>query len=251
MTTNPHAIYECLLDRVSSALIEEVLIGLTWTLCRTDTYTGLAMSPPVLSRTLAWSGSLVGKNAMDLASWVRSWNPHEAVIGMAAINAVINAGADALYTQARRLPNTTLANLAVFDYFLPDLQGQKVVVVGRYPFLERYSQQMDLTVLERNPTADDYPDPACEFLLPEADWVFLTASSIPNKTFPRLAELSKQAKLVLMGATVPWLPELATFGVDFLAGVKIENPTQLRQTVAEGGGVKIFEQGATYHVLAL
>ncbi|EIJ41697.1 hypothetical protein BegalDRAFT_0786 [Beggiatoa alba B18LD] len=249
---NPREIYDLLLDQVMPTYVEEILIGLTWTLCRTKDATGLAMSPAVFSRTLGWAGSLAGRSTVDLAYWIRSWNPHEAVIGMAAINAAINADAESLYAQAQRLECKNTANLAVFEHFLPRLKDQKIVVVGRYPNLNRYCEILDMTVLERQPTdINDYPDTACEFLLPEADWVFLTATSIPNKTFPRLIELSQNAQVVLMGPTVPWLPELADFGVDYLAGVKIENPTLVRQTVAEGGGVRIFEKGATYHVLEL
>jgi len=68
-----------------------------------------------------------------------------------------------------------------------------------------------MQVLERQPGPGDLPDPMAEYLVPEADWVLLTAISIPNKTFPRLAELSHDAKLVLMGPTVPWLEEPAEF----------------------------------------
>ncbi|XTZ10972.1 MAG: Rossmann-like domain-containing protein, partial [cyanobacterium endosymbiont of Rhopalodia yunnanensis] len=89
---------------------------------------------------------------------------------------------------------------------------------------------------------------ASEYLLPESDWVFLTGTSIPNKTFPRLVELSRDAKLVLMGPTVPWLAELAEFGIDYLAGVTVVDPNALRQTVAEGGGVRIFETGVQYQL---
>lgn len=92
---------------------------------------------------------------------------------------------------------------------------------------------------------------ACEYLSPAADWVFLTATSIANKTFPRLVELAQHAELVLMGPTVPWLPELADMGIDYLAGIAVIDPTGLRQTIAEGGGTRIFDQGVQCHVLKL
>jgi uncharacterized protein len=81
--------------------------------------------------------------------------------------------------------------------------------------------------------------------------VFLTATSIVNKTFPRLVELSQNAKLVLMGPTLPWLPELADMGINYLAGVAVTQPEALRQTIAEGGGTRIFDTGVQYHVLKL
>ncbi|QWF71128.1 DUF364 domain-containing protein [Methylomonas paludis] len=249
---NPKRLYELLIDYCSSnAVIDQVFIGLVWTLCRNSAHNGagLAMSPGLPTRTLPWSGTLSGMALTDIAAWILEWEPYKATVAMAAINSCINS---------RPLPDSIglaniseYPNLAVFDYFLPDLQGKNVVVIGRYPGIERYEQQMRLTILEKQPIAADLPDSACEFLLPQADWVFLTASSITNKTFPRLAELAGNAKTVLMGPTVPWLPQLHEFGIDYLAGVEVNDVETLQQTVAQGGGVKIFGSGLRYRIADL
>lgn len=250
MKIHPREIYSLLLEASQSATpVKEVVIGLTWTLCQADDI-GLAMSPGQPTRTLSWSGTLVNRTVAELAPWLKSWNPYEATVGMAAINAGINA-ASSLIKAAQPLSPKGSGNLAVFEYFLPEIQNQRVVVIGRYPRLDRYEQVADISVIERQPSGSDFPDPACEYLLPTADWVFLTATSIINKTFPRLVELSQNAKLVLMGPTMPWLPALADMGIDYLAGIKVVNPTALRQTVAEGGGVRIFETGVQYCVLPI
>lgn len=242
---NPQRVYELLLDHATSDnLVESVNIGLVWTLCKAQNC-GLAMSPQLPTRTLSWSGSLVGKPLRELCGWINEWDAYQATVGMAAINATLNA---------QPLPDgITLpaGNLAVFEHFLPQLIGKKVVVIGRYPHIERYAEQIDLQIIERQPSANDYPDSACEFLLPKTDWVFLTATSLINKTFPRLAELSQHATTVLMGPTTPWLPQLADFGIDYLAGVEITDAEKLQQTIAEGGGVRIFETGVRYRVVDL
>ncbi|MGZ8193372.1 MAG: Rossmann-like domain-containing protein [Methylobacter sp.] len=248
--TNPKQLYELLLDYCSSdTVVDNLMIGLVWTLCQSKGYTGLAMSPGFSTRTLPWSGTLSGKPVTDLAAWILEWEPYKATVAMAAINSCINS---------RPLPDSVAldnsgehSNLAVFDYFLPHLQNKSVVVVGHYPGIERYRNRMQLTVLERQPTAGDLADSACEFLLPHADWVFLTASSIPNKTFPRLAELAANAKTVLMGPTVPWLPQLHEFGIAYLAGVEITDDIALYHTAAQGGGVRIFNQGLRYRIADL
>jgi uncharacterized protein len=141
---------------------------------------------------------------------------------MAATNAVINT-TSSLLAKAQPLVTQGAANLAIFEYFLPQIKGQRVVVIGRYPGLSQCEQALDWKVLERQSGPGDLPDVGCEYLLPEADWVFLTATSIANKTFPRLVELSQQAQVVLMGRTVPWLPQLADMGTNYLAGVSITN----------------------------
>lgn len=248
--TYAQRLYELMLDQPLTGDIESVILGLTWTYCQSTEGAGLAMSPDRSTRTLAWPGTLAGRSVAEIASWITSWQPHEATIAMAAINSVINSD-NALQASAVPLLPQGPANLAVFEYFLPRISGQRVVVIGRYPGLERYAEQCDMTVLEINPQAGDLPTAAAEFVLPGADWVFLTGTSIVNKTFPRLAELSANANLVLMGPTVPWLPELAEFGVDFIAGVNVMQSQLLSQTVAEGGGTRIFESGLQYAVADL
>lgn len=247
---NPDRVYELLLDRVAAGdgAVAEAIIGLTWTLCRTGDASGLAMSPPLATRTLPWSGTLAGRALSDVAAWVRSWNPHEAALGMAAANAAINRDMSVLATWRDLGDAPVPPNLAVFEHFKPALQGKRVAVIGRYPGMERFGGEIDLSVLERLPGEGDLPDPACEYVLPRSDWVFITASAIHNKTFPRLAELARDAQTVLMGPGTPWLPELAEFGVDYLAGTRVVDGEALRRTVAEGGGVRIFGGGVRYFV---
>lgn len=250
MKIHPRKIYDLLLESSKTdAVVEEVIIGLTWTLCRANGI-GLCMSPGQATRTLPWSGTLVNKAIADITPWIYSWENYQATIGMAAINAVINS-TSLLINKAEPLLPKNSANLAVFEHFLPLIRGKQVVVIGRYPGLSQYEKETEISVIERQPNANDFPDPACEYLLPEADWVFLTATSIVNKTFPRLVELSQNAKLVLMGPTVPWLPELADMGIDYLAGVAVKDAEALRQTLAEGGGTRIFDTGVQYRVLEL
>jgi len=64
--------------------VQEIIIGLTWTFCRTEGI-GLCMSPGQATRTLPWSGTLVGMAIADLAPWIRSWDNYQAAIGMAVV----------------------------------------------------------------------------------------------------------------------------------------------------------------------
>ena len=267
--SNPHEIYDLLQDYAAGAsTVADVTLGLVWTYCEAEEI-GMAMSPGIHTRTLPWAGALQGKSLTELAAWVRSHDPYQATVGMAAVNAGIN--------RLRLLPSATNSssdrslqervgvreseneaspnrnNLAVFQHFLPQIQGKRIVTIGRYPGLDRFITEngLDITVLERQPGPGDLPDTASEYLLPEAEWVFITASTLTNKTFPRLAELSRVAVTVLMGPTTPWLPELAHFGIDYLAGVEIADAVVLRQVVREGGGVRLFDAAVRYRIAPL
>lgn len=247
---NPHEIYDLMLDYgTTDTQVKEILIGLTWTLCLTEG-AGLCMSPGIATRTLPWSGTLVNKSISELAPWLRSWDAYQATVAMAAINSIVNSSSSLPDTGTVLSPDSS-ANLAVFEHFLPQIRNKNVCIIGRYPGLSKYSTQMQMKVIELNPGLEDFPAPASEFLLPEAEWVFLTATSIVNKTFPRLVQLAKNSKLVLMGPTLPWLPDLKQMGIDYLAGVKVTNLPALKETVAEGGGVRIFETGIQYSVVKI
>ncbi len=247
--SHPSELYELLIDHASSdATVTEFTLGLVWSACKTQQL-GLAMSPSIPTRTLSWPGTLVGKPLHELVSWIKDWEPYAATVGMAAINCSLNRYE--LPAGITLLSAASQGNLAVFEHFLPRLINKKVVVIGRYPGIEPYANALNLTILERQPQAHDLPDPAAEYIIPDADWVFITASSITNKTFPRLAALSKNATTVLMGPTVPWLPHWHEYGINYLAGIEVVDPIKLYQTAAEGGGVRLFENGARYRIVEL
>lgn len=229
----------------SEARIARMCIGLTWTTCSTGEGLGLAMSPGVPSRVLPWPGTVAGRQVGEVAGWLSSWNPFEATVGLAAANAVINSSGNPVMAGANALAP---GNLAVFEHFRPRLDGRKVVVIGRYPGLDRVLKGLDVTVIERQPAEGDLPDTAAELVVPDADWVFLTATTLINKTFHRLAALSREAVTVLMGPSMPWLAEWAEFGIDFLAGVTVIDPAKTEQIAAEGGGTRLFEGGVQYAV---
>lgn len=87
----PREIYDLLLDSSKTDIpVEEILIGLTWTMCKAEGI-GLCMSPGTPTRTLSWSGTLTNKAIAEVASWIHSWDSYQATVAMAAINAAINS----------------------------------------------------------------------------------------------------------------------------------------------------------------
>lgn len=256
---DPVNLYALLQQKVAAAdlaeaRVEQVLLGLNWSLATIALGEarghGLSFSPLDFTRTLPWSGTLAGQPAMALSSWLSHWHPCEAVVGGSITNAVINAGSRCL-AQAQTLIPAGPPHLAVFEHFASQLAGARVAVIGRYPGLQALPGVAEWVCIERRPGADDLPDPAADFVLPQMDWVFITASSIANKTLPRLLQLSRQAQVVLMGPSLPWMREWADFGVNHLAGVAVRDAGVLQQVIAEGGGTRIFAEGVGYSVLAL
>jgi uncharacterized protein (DUF4213/DUF364 family) len=244
-------LYDRLVARAQSPEpLRRVLLGLNWSVAEVRA-SGLCFSPGQPPRTLTFPGTLAGRTAADLASWVRSFDPFEATVGCAVLNAVINEDANPWMNRAEPLGADVPPHLRVFAHFGGQTRGANVVVVGQYPGLENLWREQVYTCIERRDAPGTVPEASAEYLLPRADWVFLTASALANKTLPRLLELSRRATVVLMGPSLPWLDDWADYGVDYLAGVAVRDPDRLWQVTAEGGGTRIFDRAVEYRVLAL
>ena len=145
--SSPWELYDLLIEYAAvSEPVAEVVIGPIWTLCRTARGAGLAMSPQTPTRMLEWSGSALA----DITPWIKDFEPYRATVGMEAINAALSGLP--LPTDAEPVePGGKLpTNLAVFEHFLPQLEGRKVVVVGRYPGLNALAEHCRLRAMERN-----------------------------------------------------------------------------------------------------
>jgi len=212
-------LYDALLDGIPNDLtVMDSLVGTIWTAVSTKNGVGLAMTTALCTRPRINSKDICGMKLVDVAGYVKSWHFIEAGLGMAAINAYYNQQGLARKNGVL-VPKDDRLEQDAFISSYEEIKGKRVCVVGHFPFLERRIHDIcDLMILERQPKDGDYPDSACEYLLPEADFVYITGSALINKTMPRLLELSKHAKTTLVGTSVPLSPALFEFGVDCLAG---------------------------------
>jgi hypothetical protein len=214
-------IYDTLIETVPpESTVRACLAGLHWFAVRSEGM-GLAMTPRQGPGNLPKSGEIARMRTRDVASLVKSWNLHEAALGLAAINSVLNAGGS-IENSPALCPNQQPGE-DVFTYLLDEFRGKKVAVIGHFRNLERVQAVCDLSILERLPQAGDFPDPACEWLLPEQDIVVITATTLINKTLPRLLQLSRQARIVLAGPSTPLTPKLFEFGIEMLGGLVVQD----------------------------
>lgn len=236
------ALYDDLISLIpEDLLVKDVYIGIHWTMVR-SIGVGLSMTQPQGPRSIPHAGGFAGRKLKDLASLVKSWHPHEAALGLAAINAYMNA--PATIAKHWKTDPANQPNESVFLYMKPQLAGKKVTVVGHFPDLIELAPICRLSILERNPQDGDFPDPACEYILHDQDYLFITGVTIINKTLPRLLELGSHAKIVLVGPSVPLSPLLFTKGISALAGTTVSDADKVWRHVAEGGDRSIFKQGA-------
>lgn len=221
-------LYDTLLQGIHSDLpVTGTLMGQCWTAVETAGHFGMAMTTPVDTAPRMLGSDYMGLSLRELASAAKSWNLEEAGFGMAAVNAYYN-------TPARL---ESLSAYEPFDKYCTDgldLRGKNIGIIGHLNMPESVQEQAgEIFILERNPRPGDYPDSACDWILPQCDVVIMTASTLVNKTLPHLLDLCKNAYTILAGPSCPMCPALLEFGIDRIAGLVITDVTGMKQKILQ------------------
>ena len=191
------------------------------------------------------AGTLAGRPAPALLSLADSWDLGERIVGIATMNAlsqiVFETHPDRYAHEERNLIDVLKVG-----------HKDSVVLVGLIkPFIPILkSKAKQLYVLERGFRREKgiLPDTACEEVIPEADVVVITGSSLANGTIDRLLELAENARTVtLVGPTVSCVPDpLFKRGVSFVGGIRVFDPDKAMQIIGEGGGTPQLKQAAKF-----
>ena len=222
------ALYDALCAGVAGGeTIKKTISGERWAFAETASSSGIAMFtagstiPPLYP-------TLEGLSLAEAAQAVKSWNLKEASLGLAAANAFYN-------TPKRIEASGVGVSMDVFYTDGIDLRGKTVALIGHMHGPKGLQEQAKAVyILERAPQEGDYPDSACDWILPQCDLVIITGSSLINKTLPHLLELSQNALTILTGPSVPFCPELLDFGLDRIAGMAVADRGAMRERVEKG-----------------
>jgi len=216
-----------------------------------------AVCCPTSAMAMPFPGKLRGRRAADLAREALSGHGIRRTVGIAVVNAL----ADCCW-QRRPNPDVELhPGVDAFD--ATDIRhGDKVVVVGAFvPFLKELKHRdQAFLVLEQDPAtlkADELPffrpaEQAAD-ILPRADVVLITGSTLVNNTLEHLLALTRrEARVTVVGPTVGMMPDaFLARGADILGCVRITEPDAFLDLLAEGGsGYHFFGRSAQKIVLA-
>jgi uncharacterized protein (DUF4213/DUF364 family) len=206
--------------------VSRVCVGLHWTVVQSK-YTGVAHTYKAGGKVeLESSGELVGRNAFELAERIKSSEPLEASLGVAALNSLIESNG------RRGNVLTDVFEMAV---------GKTVTVVGRFPVNDKIVKAAHKAyVLEMEPGPGELPPEACVEVIPASDIVLITATALINHTLPRLLELSVNANTIVLGPSTPLNEVLFGYGANILAGVRVVDAEALISSVMQG--VKKFKK---------
>lgn len=235
------ALYDCLCDNIrSDERILSTVSGDIWALAETEQHSGMAMHVHGTSRPAMLPDGLYRMPLRRAAEALKSWNSTEASLAMAAVNA--------FYNTEERLSELHCSE--PFENYCTrgiDFRGKTVGIVGHMHGTDEMRRDAEkIFILEREPRGGDYPDPACDYLLPQCDIVLITGSAITNKTLPHLLDLCRSAYTILVGPSVPMCPELFGFGIDRLAGLVITDRYGIRERVQSGAGGSPYSHGKSF-----
>jgi uncharacterized protein (DUF4213/DUF364 family) len=170
------------------------------------------------------AGLLLELGARNLAGLARSRSLVEASVGLAAINAL-------LPRQEERY-----SDLNAEHVIAERGAGKRVVVIGSFPFLERLRDRVgSMAVMDLRPGYGDTPPEAAAELLPQADLVALSGTSLINHTFEGLMKLcSPEAIVMVLGPSTPLSPVLFDRGAHILAGSLVQDEDAVLRAVSQG-----------------
>ncbi|NLM52980.1 MAG: DUF364 domain-containing protein [Firmicutes bacterium] len=238
-------LYDSLIGAIPKELkVADFLCGNSWTMIQTETGgIGLATTVKEATRKPMLGNHIKGMPLREVAEAAKSWNLLEASIGVAAINAYYNAASRTIKLGIAH-NHWQQADSEAFTVFKEEVKGKKVASVGHFPpVVQALGASSDLSILERNPQPGDYPEAACEYLLPAQDYVFITGETLIYKTLPRLLTLAANARVILVGPVAPLSEVLFKFGVDVICGFVVHDPHLCATIVKRGILSSIFAAG--------
>ncbi len=213
------------------ARLLEARVGPYWTVVHTSTGTGMASTmrreveqhpgPPI-----ADAGSLHERTPVELAGLLRSSSPPEAAVGLAAVNALLGR------------PTGTLSEANAAEVLRERSRGRLLALIGRFPFADRLRDVCrELWVFERGPKrrADDLGPEHIAELVPHAEVVAVTATTLLNGTLDEIVGLVRDdALLMMLGPSTPFARSLFDVGFAALCGTVIEDPDAVLRAASQG-----------------
>ena len=173
-------------------------------------------------------GFLLDKTPLDLSKMAYSESILEAAIGMATINSLLEVDLD------------SCVELNAAEVILRKGENKNVAIVGHFPFLGKVREKAkSLWVVEKNPREDDFNEADADRLIPQADVVALTGTSLTNHTLDHLLGLCRaEAFIIMLGDTVPLSPVLFDYGVDVLSGTRVVDTELVLKCVSQGANFR-------------
>jgi uncharacterized protein len=181
---------------------------------------------------IADAGTLAGRKASELISWMKLTDETACAIGLATANALIG------------LPDGSVESDIL--ELLQIESGDAVGMIGYFgPLVDAIRNRVRiLHIFERKPIPDlgVLPDSAAKEVLPQCQVAILSATTLLNHTIDGLLDLCRSAReIAILGPSTPFLPGVfSRHGVTLLSGIHVIDGPQALRVVSEAGGTRSF-----------
>jgi uncharacterized protein len=231
----PRGVVEALLvDVPTGRRVTDVYVGANWVLSLViapngEQRAGVASAPQRMATSSRFQvgHATVNDDAQTLAGMLLSGDEAEAAVGLATLNALIQVN------------EAELSRVDAADWLAAQCAGRRAAIFGRFPFIdtEIRPQARQVWVFEHEPQTGELSLDETAAILPQADIVALTSSSIINHTIDSILPHRRAGSVVaLLGPSTPLTRKLLDCGIDALFGVRVDNLPLVIASVLAGSG---------------
>ena len=249
-------------ERLDDVRIERAVVGIFFTGVKLSTGHGGICATPVKSipeavccpssaKAMPHSGRLRERSIRAYLTDALGDRPMRKALGIAVVSAL-----SALCDDVCPGPgHSVVRGVDAVDLLTIQESGNVVVVGALTPYLRALKQagqpfrvlEMDPRTLKPDELPFYTPVEETEMVVPWADTLVITGTTLINGTLDHLLELARpEATVVVLGPSVSILPDaLFSRGVEIVGGNQVTDPDRLLDTLAEGGsGYHFFGKGA-------
>lgn len=230
--------------------VTDVYIGVNWVLSKIRDQAGVeragvAAAPHHIDSNEHFQ---IGHYKLDeraevVSQWLGSTEPTNAAVGLATFNA-LNQPDEHLLTY-----------MDAADWLSDQASGRSIAIFGRFPFIDAeirpYAKQV--WIFELQPQSGELDSRAIGTVLPHADYVAITGSSIVNHTIDLILPYTNpNSTVVVLGPSTPLSTKLFDAGISILFGVCVTQIQLAIDSVVKGVGfqqmnglqrVSLFKEG--------
>jgi len=160
--------------------------------------------------------------AHKLIHGLRLSDPSASAVGLATLNAVNAPDEDQVSTEDAA------------DWLSIQTKGKAIAIFGRFPFIEDEIKPFasDVFVFEQTPSDDEYTANDMPEILPRADIIAITGTTIINHTIDDILQYTTDKHtVVVLGPSTPLTTQLFDVGVDAMFGVRVVDVDAVRESV--------------------
>ncbi len=230
-------IYEETLQIAHNQTVTDVRVGLGYTAVALDNgRCGVAFTLHEKEyescTVLAEAGTIAGRPASELISWIKQDDETACAVGLATVNALIAPSEQTL--EADILEQLSIGS------------SDAVGMIGYFgPLIDQITKKSRvLHVFERQPIPElgVLPDTAAPDLIPQCQAVIISGTTLLNRTIDGILDLCGNAREVaILGPSTPFLRKpFEKRGVTILSGIQVIDSARVLRIVSEAGGTPSF-----------